>query len=130
MKATKGWEWQTTSCRWRRPSGSMADLQSLLKDMTSGDEVRAEKAITALVEFGEDAIPALMGLTRSPDVDTRWCAVRTLAQSPQASTEWLIPFLLTDPAPEVRQCAALGLAVRPDGSAIDPLVQALSDADS
>jgi HEAT repeat protein len=45
-------------------------------------------------------------------------------------TEWLIPFLLNDPAPEVRQCAALGLAVKPDETAIQPLVQALSDADS
>jgi HEAT repeat protein len=45
-------------------------------------------------------------------------------------TEWLVPFLLNDPAPEVRQCAALGLGIKVDESAIQPLVQALSDADS
>jgi HEAT repeat protein len=37
---------------------------------------------------------------------------------------------LQDPAPEVRQCAALGLALKADENAIQPLVQALRDADS
>jgi len=106
------------------------DLQSQLEDLLSGDEARAEKAVVALIELGQDAIPALMDLSHSSDVDSRWWAIRTLAQSPLAQTEWLIPFLLSDPAPEVRQCAALGLAIKPDETAISPLVQALSDADS
>jgi HEAT repeat protein len=76
-----------------------------------------------------DAVPALLDLTRSPDVDSRWWALRVLASSPHCLTEWLIPFL-NDPAPEVRQCAALGLAVKPDESASQPLVDALSDEDS
>lgn len=105
-------------------------LSALLNDLTSGDEIRAEQAVTALVALGQVAIPALVDLTCSPDVDSRWWAVRSLAQSPLSSTDRLIPLLLTDPAPEVRQCAALGLATKPDGSAIGPLVQALSDADS
>lgn len=108
----------------------MKDLQSLLEDLLSGDEVRAEKAVVALIELGQNAIPALMDLSHSSDVDSRWWAIRTLAQSPLAQTEWLVPFLLNDPAPEVRQCAALGLAIKPDETAISPLVQALSDADS
>jgi len=82
-----------------------------------------------LIELGETAIPALLDLTHSSNVDSRWWALRTLAQSPHCRTEWLVPFLLSDPSPEVRQCAALGLAVRPDESAIQPLVQALSDED-
>ncbi|HKJ38503.1 MAG TPA: HEAT repeat domain-containing protein, partial [Anaerolineales bacterium] len=45
-------------------------------------------------------------------------------------TEWLVPFLTNDPAPEIRQCAALGLAGKPDESATQPLVQALNDDDS
>jgi HEAT repeat protein len=106
------------------------DLQSQLEDLLSGDEARAEKAVVALIELGQDAIPALMDLSHSSDVDSRWWAIRTLAQSPLAQTEWLVPFLLNDPAPEVRQCAALGLAIKPDETAISPLVQALSDADS
>ncbi|MBI4762559.1 MAG: HEAT repeat domain-containing protein [Chloroflexota bacterium] len=107
----------------------MTTLQELLNDLTSGDETRAENAVTALTALGERAIPSLLELTRSPDVDIRWWAVRALAQSPHCRTEWLIPFLTEDPAPEIRQCAALGLAVKADESAIQPLVQALSDAD-
>jgi HEAT repeat protein len=76
-----------------------------------------------------DALPALLDLTKSPDADVRWWALRVLAASPQARTEWLTPFL-NDPAPEVRQCAALGLAVKPDESAVPALVHALNDEDS
>ena len=107
----------------------MRTLQDLLDDLTSGDEERAENAVPLLVELGEDAIPALLDLTHSPDMDSRWWALRTLAQSPLCRTEWLIPFLENDPAPEVRQCAALGLAGKADESATQPLVHALSDAD-
>jgi len=105
-------------------------LQDLLKDLISGNEERAEQAVTALIELGEDAIPSLLDLTHSDDVDARWWALRTLAQSPLCRTEWLIPFLLNDPAPEIRQCAALGLAGKPDESATQPLVRALSDEDN
>lgn len=107
----------------------MSQLQNLLDDLTSGDEVRAEKAVSPLIELGEDAISSLLDLTQSKEVDSRWWALRTLAQSPHCRTEWLLPFLTNDPAPEIRQCAALGLAGKPDESATQPLVQALSDED-
>ena len=108
----------------------MNNLQELLGDLLSGEEARAENAVPLLLGLGEDAISALMDLTRSPNADSRWWAVRTLAQSPLARAEWLVPFLLNDSAPEVRQCAALGLAVKADESATQPLVKALSDKDS
>ena len=108
----------------------MTTLTELISDLTSGDEERAETAVPALIELGEDAIPALLNLTHSPDMDARWWALRTLAQSPLCRTEWLVRFLANDPAPEVRQCAALGLAGKADESATQPLVHALSDADS
>ena len=107
----------------------MAILKSLLDDLTSGDEKRAETAIPQLVELDADAIPSVLDLTKSSDVDTRWWALRTLASMPSARTEMLIPFL-SDPAPEIRQCAALGLAIKTDESAVESLVQALQDADS
>jgi HEAT repeat protein len=81
------------------------------------------------VKLGEDAFPALRELLKSTDVDDRWWALRTLAQSPQARTEWLLP-LLNDSAAEVRQAAALGLCSHPDETAIRPLIRVLSDADS
>lgn len=109
----------------------MNKLQSLLDHLTSGDEARAERAVSALIELGGDAIPALLDLTASSNADTRWWALRVLAQSPHARTGWLIPFL-DDPAPEVRQCAVLGLALsaKPDEDATQPLVRALNDDDA
>lgn len=107
----------------------MSRLKILLDDLTSGDEERAEHAVLDLVELGEEALPSLLDLTQSSDVDTRWWALRTLAASPLCRTEWLVPFLTDDPAPEIRQCAALGLAEKPDESAVRPLIQALSDED-
>lgn len=107
----------------------MSSLQDLLRDLTSGNETRAEKAAAGLIELGEEAIPSLRNLTHSSDADYRWWALRILAQSPHAQAEWLVPFL-SDPAREVRQCAALGLAIKPEESAVQPLIEALSDEDS
>lgn len=107
----------------------MSSLQDLLSDLTSGSETRAEKAVPALIDLGEAAIPALLDLTCSSEADHRWWGLRVLAQSPHSQAEWLVPFL-NDPAREVRQCAALGLAIKPDESSTQPLVQALSDEDS
>jgi HEAT repeat protein len=109
-------------------------LPELLNDLISGDETRAEEAVSLLVDLGEEAIPALLDLTHSSDADHRWWGLRVLAQSPSPSgtsrkTEWLVPFL-SDPAREVRQCAALGLAASPDEGAIQPLIRVLSDEDS
>ena len=107
----------------------MSSLQELIGDLTSGNESRAEKAVPGLIALGEEALPALRDLTGSSESDHRWWSLRVLAQSPQAKAEWLVPFL-SDPAREVRQCAALGLAIKPGESAVQPLVQSLSDEDS
>jgi HEAT repeat protein len=104
-------------------------LRDMLDDLASGDEARAENSVTGLVALGEEAVPSLLDLSRSGDADIRWWAVRTLSQSPHISTGQLIPFL-DDPAPEVRQCAALGLTEKPEESAIQPLVRALTDEDA
>ena len=103
-------------------------VQDLLNDLTSGDETRAEGAVSALLEEGEEAIPALLEMTKSDDADKRWWALRVLAQSPHSRTEWLLPFL-NDPAADVRQCAALGLSLKPDESTTESLIRALSDED-
>jgi HEAT repeat protein len=104
-------------------------LERLLGDLASGDEAHAEAALPQLVDIGEAALEGLKDLTRSTDPDVRWWAVRGLASLSQAPGEWLIPFL-DDPAAEVRQCAALGLAGKPDEGAVDSLVRALNDDDS
>lgn len=115
--------------QFRLPRNNVTTLQDLLDDLTSRDEARAENAVSALIELGEEAIPALLKSTKSKDADSRWWALRVLSQSPHSRTEWLVPFL-NDPAPEVRQCAALGLSIKPDKSATQPLIRALSDEDT
>ena len=107
----------------------MSKLDDLLADLTSGDETRAEAAVPEIVALGADALDSVRALLRSPDVDSRWWAIRTLAQAPRSQTESLLP-LLEDESVEVRQAAALGLANHPHETAIKPLVRALRDADS
>ena len=104
-------------------------LNTLLVELTSGDEDRAEAAVPALIALGADAIPVLLDLTRSTDSDQRWWAIRTLAQSPLVQTGYLVPFL-SDPAPEVRAATALALCSHPDEAAIPALIKTLSDEDS
>lgn len=112
-----------------RPCGEIVPaLNDLLADLTSGDEARAEAAVPSLVALGEAIIPSLRDLLDSPDADVRWWATRTLASLPSLDPSLLLSSL-ADAAPEVRQCAALGLCSHPSEAAINPLVRALSDSD-
>jgi HEAT repeat protein len=104
-------------------------LSTLLAELTSGDENRAEAAVPGLIALGADAIPTLLDLASSMDSDERWWAICTLAQSPLARTEDPIPFL-SDSAPEVRAATALALYSHPDEAAIPALTRTLSDDDS
>lgn len=106
----------------------MPGLDALLADLTSGDETRAEAAVPRLVELGGTIVPSLRDLLDSPDADIRWWATRTLASLASVDVGLLLP-ALGDAAPEVRQCAALGLCSHPSEAAVAPLIQALSDAD-
>lgn len=107
----------------------MPTLDDLLADLTSGDETRAEAAIPSFAALGETVIPALRGMLDSADADARWWATRALASLPSLDPGLLLPSL-ADAAPEVRQCAALGLCSHPSEAAIQPLIRALSDPDT
>jgi HEAT repeat protein len=104
-------------------------MLDLLNALTSGDDERAESSIPAIVELGSAVIPSLLALTRVPDADSRWWAVRALAASPHARAEDILP-LLDDPAPEVRAAAALALSNHPAEAAIPALLKSLADEDS
>lgn len=107
----------------------MPELKNLLTDLTGEDESRAETAARALIALGDEAIPALLDLSRSNNVDQRWWAVRVLGESPHTRTEDLLPFL-NDSAVEIRQAAVLALGARADESMIPALIRALRDEDS
>jgi len=108
---------------------NISALNGLLADLTSGDEARAEAAVPEIVALGEEAFPSLHTLLESNDSDIRWWAVRTLSQNLTPPTEWLLQ-ALKDPAPEVRQCAALGLCSHPKDESIPLLIAALADDDT
>ncbi len=103
--------------------------KTLLADLTSGNEERAEAAATRLAEVGEPVLPALEPLLHSDIEDQRWWAVRTVAQMTAPPLDWLIR-ALGDGSSEVRAAAALGLSAHPVEQAAPALVGALQDEDS
>lgn len=106
----------------------MDELQTLLADLTSGDDARAEAAAIRLPAF---PVSTLDPLLESSDVDTRWWALRALAGFPGG--EDIVRRLvsaLEDESDEIRQCAALGLCYHPRPEAVLPLIRAMSSPDS
>ena len=105
-----------------------AVLSSLLAELTSGDEDRAEAAALELASHGVEILPKLKELLASPEPETRWWVLRTMAQMPEPPVECFIT-ALSDDTDDIRQCAALGLCHHPDESAIPELICLLSDPD-
>jgi HEAT repeat protein len=106
-----------------------SDLQSLITDLTSGDDQIAESSVAQIAALGESALPALFGLLESKDSEQRWWALRTLAVIPYPEVPPRLRKALHDPDPAARQCAALGLSQQPSETAIPELIAALSDHD-
>lgn len=106
----------------------MDELQTLLDDLSSGDDARAEAAALRLPAF---PVSALDPLLESDNVDARWWALRALAgfSGGQAIVRRLVS-ALEDESDEIRQCAALGLRHHPLPEAIPSLIRALSSPDS
>ncbi len=103
--------------------------KTLLAELTSGNEERAEAAATRLAEIGDPVLPSLEPLLRAEITDHRWWAVRTVAQMSSPPVDWLIR-ALADSSSEVRAAAALGLSAHPAEQAAPALVGALQDEDS
>lgn len=106
----------------------MDELQTLLADLASGDDARAEAAALRLPDF---PLSALDPLLESDDVDTRWWALRALVGFPggQDVVRRLLA-ALEDESCEISQCAALGLCHHPHPEAVPSLIRALSSPDS
>lgn len=105
------------------------DLDGLLADLFSGDDLRAETAAEALQYFGARAISKLKPYLASPEAETRWWAARALAEISDPEVPQLLVNLLDDPEPAVRQCVALGLRQQASEVAVVPLTKALGDED-
>lgn len=108
----------------------MSDLDSLLSDLTSGDDELAEKAALAIQGYGQNAVTKISQLITDPDPDIRWWAVRALAEFHEGNTTELIIIALGDDDQYVKQCALLAMRNRPDSNAIPILTQFLGDEHS
>ncbi len=108
----------------------MDELQSLLVELTSDDDTRAEAVIPRLVACGKPAMEALLNLLESPDSDKRWWATRALSEFHDHEVSQSLIKRLSDPDVEVRQCAALALYTHPDAQAVPALITALSSSDN
>jgi HEAT repeat protein len=105
-------------------------MEDLLLELTSGDDEQAERAARQLAEQGEAAIAALRPLLAAPQAETRWWAVRALAEIPGG---WVAPGsieVLKDADLAVRQCAALSFSRQPDERAVPALIEAMASDDA
>lgn len=107
----------------------MCDQQKLLSELLNGDDRRAETAASQLASHGAVAIPALRHLLASADPETRWWALRSLAEISHPQVPPLLLPSLHDPDPAVRQCAALALRQQPTPQAVPDLISCLDNED-
>ncbi|HEY47110.1 MAG TPA: HEAT repeat domain-containing protein [Anaerolineae bacterium] len=104
-------------------------VKSILIELTSGDDERAEAVVPQVASLGETVVDSLLALLESPSTDHRWWATRALAVLDHSKAQGGIQIALRDDDPNVRQCAALSLRLRPTPSAIPALINALHDTD-
>jgi HEAT repeat protein len=106
-----------------------SEIDSLCFELCSGDDGRAELAVAKLAKLGDKVTPAIQSMLMSTDIDTRWWAVRTLAQMECPPVSLLIE-MLEDESQEVRQCAALAICHHPTDRAISGLLKLLLEPES
>jgi len=104
-------------------------IQSLLEQISSGDDGRAEDALHALAAHGVGVLPLLLQQLQSDDPDQRWWATAALALIEHPDAKVALLHRLSDSDVSVRQCAAFGLRQQPYAEAIPQLVEALGDRD-
>jgi HEAT repeat protein len=106
----------------------MPNIPSLIADLISGDEDRAEAAVAELSELCEEAVPALTELLAHDSGEIRWWATWAVAETRCPSAPGLLLRMLDDPDVVVQQCAALGLREQPNPEAVPKLIECLQSA--
>jgi HEAT repeat protein len=105
------------------------DVSSLIAQLIAEDDHVAERAAQAIIALGEFAIPALFDCLESDDANSRWWALRTLAEIQHPSVPPRLQLSLKDTDPSVQQCAALGLNRQPRAEATTDLINLLGNED-
>jgi HEAT repeat protein len=108
---------------------SVDEVQSLIADLTSGDDQIAESALPHLAQMGEAALDHLRQLLTSTNPDHRWWAVRSLSYFQSSLVGDSLASALFDPDPSVQYCAALSLRYAPSPQAIPHLINTLESKD-
>jgi HEAT repeat protein len=108
----------------------VSDLAEAMARLLSGDERQAEAAAACLPSFGAEALIRLTSLTSSSDPEARWWATRALSGFADPAAVMAVLTRLSDPDPAVRQCAAIGLRLRPSTASLPALTKALFDDDA
>ena len=97
-------------------------LQALISDLTSDDEVRGVAAVDNISALGTKALPALFKLLDESDPNKRWWAIRVLSAIPDPEVPERLRQALSDPDYTIRQCAALGLSQQPSVNTIPDFI--------
>jgi HEAT repeat protein len=108
-------------------------FEPYLAALTGGDEALREQAAISLGSLPQDQLEsvfaALLAMLDDSEPDRRWWALRALSEIPLGEVPSLLVNMLADPNPEVRQCAALGLRLRPDLAGLPMLIELLENSD-
>ena len=110
------------------PRHTPREPQTLITDLISSEDDRAELAALELGTLGQAALDWLRPLFTDPQAEHRWWAARTLSlvRSNEARAA-LIAFLL-DADSDVRACAAFALGESQVEEAVGPLAKLLNDS--
>lgn len=106
----------------------MAALSDLLHQLVNGSESESDLAARAIAALEHEAIAPLAGLLRDPNPETRWWAVRSLAEIPLPEAAAHLLTALQDPDESVQHCALLGLRQHPVPENITVLCDVLRSA--
>jgi HEAT repeat protein len=104
-------------------------VDDLIKALTSGDDEQAEATIPQIIARGTSIFPALTQLLSSTEPDHRWWALRAMSELDPPQVSALLVAALDDPDQSVRQCAALGLRLKPDPGGIEGLIESMQGHD-
>lgn len=102
----------------------------LLDQLSCGEDVRAEEALSHLAGWGSEVVEALQERLSNPKADVRWWSVRALAEIDDERVPELLVRALSDPDQGVRWCAGLALRTHPAVQAIPTLASLLSDGNA
>jgi HEAT repeat protein len=108
----------------------MSELEYLSAELACGDDERAEIAAKRLSNLGEKALGTITLMLSDPVPDTRWWAIRSLAEMSTNSSIQLLIDALDDEDLSVRQCSALALQHQPRSDSVPALIACMHEQDS